>query len=107
MPVLREYRTAGAWRCRVSCYTVTVKNITVSVDDELYHRARVRAAELRTTVSALVREHLERLTEAESDADRLGREQQELIARIRRDHPGFAAADRLGRDEVHGRHAVR
>jgi Arc/MetJ-type ribon-helix-helix transcriptional regulator len=84
-----------------------VKNITVTVNDELYRRARVRAAELRTTVSALVREHLERLTEEESQADRLRREQRELIARIKREHPGFSAGDRLGRDEVHEHRAVR
>lgn len=84
-----------------------MKNITVTVKDELYHRARVRAAELRTTVSALVREHLERLTEEESDADRLRREQHELIARIKREHPDFSAGDRLTRDEVHDRRAVR
>lgn len=92
---------------RVSCYTVTVKNITVSVNDELYHRARVKAAERRTTLSALVRDHLERLTEEESDADRLRREQNEWIARIKADHPGFSASDRLDRDAVHHRHALR
>jgi len=32
-----------------------MKNITVSVDDDLYYRARIRASERRTTVSALVR----------------------------------------------------
>lgn len=75
--------------------------------DELYHLARVRAAEHRTTVSALVRAHLERLVTVEPVADQLRREQGELIARIRRDHPGFSAASRLTRDEVHLRRAVR
>lgn len=84
-----------------------MKNITVTVDDELYRKARIRAAELETTVTALVREHLEQLTSAESDAERKRREQNELIARIRDDHAGFAASDRLRRDLVHDRHAVR
>jgi Arc/MetJ-type ribon-helix-helix transcriptional regulator len=35
-----------------------VKNITVSVDDEVYHAARVAAARQRTSVSAYVREAL-------------------------------------------------
>lgn len=83
-----------------------MKNITVTVNDDLYHRARVKAAERRTTVSALVRQHLEHLTEDESDADRLRREQNELIARIKQAHPGFAASERLTRDEAHDR-AVR
>ena len=39
-----------------------MKNITVSVSDELYHTARLRAAERRSTVSALVRGFLEQLT---------------------------------------------
>ncbi len=38
-----------------------MKNITVSVDDEIYHRARIRAAEKRTSVSALVRRALQEL----------------------------------------------
>ena len=33
-----------------------MKNITVSVDDELYHAARVEAAKRRKSLSALVRE---------------------------------------------------
>ena len=35
-----------------------MRNITVSVDDATYWRARIRAAELDTSVSALVREYL-------------------------------------------------
>jgi len=84
-----------------------MKNITISIGDELYHRARVRAAQQRTTVTALVREFLERLVEGESNAARLRRQQNALIERIRAEHPGFSAADRLGRSEVHERDAVR
>jgi hypothetical protein len=35
-----------------------MKNITVSVDDELYHEARIEAARRRKSLSALVREYL-------------------------------------------------
>ena len=35
-----------------------MRNITVSVDDATYRRARIRAAELDTSVSALVRGYL-------------------------------------------------
>lgn len=84
-----------------------MKNITVSVDDDLYHRARVRAAEKRTTVSALVREFLTRLVDSENGFERLLREQNELIDCIRRDYPGFGAADRESRAEVHERNALR
>ena len=40
---------------------MTVKNITVSVDDEVYHAARVAAARRKTSVSAFVREALQGL----------------------------------------------
>ena len=39
-----------------------MKNITVSVDDATYRHARIRAAELDTSVSALVRDYLRTLT---------------------------------------------
>ena len=38
--------------------TGRVKNITVSVDDEVHRRARIKAAERATSVSAVVREFL-------------------------------------------------
>ena len=38
-----------------------MKNITVSVDEETHRLARIRAAELDTSVSALVREYLKSL----------------------------------------------
>jgi plasmid stability protein len=84
-----------------------MKNITVTVEDELYHNARIRAAEKRTSVSALVREFLERLVESDAQFERLLLEQNALIERIRADHPGFSAADRLTRDALHERHALR
>lgn len=39
----------------------TMKNITVSIDDETYRQARIMAVEQDTSVSALVREFLERI----------------------------------------------
>lgn len=84
-----------------------MKNITISVAEDLYHRARVRAAQKHSTVSALVREFLVRLVEEEPEFERLRREQNDLIARIRKTNAGFSASKRLTRDEVHGRRAVR
>jgi len=43
-----------------------MKNITVKVDDATYHRARVRAAEAGTSVSAMVRDFLNGQVEDES-----------------------------------------
>ncbi len=47
-----------------------MKNITVTVDDETYRRARIKAAERDTSVSALVKHFLAELAGGESDAER-------------------------------------
>jgi hypothetical protein len=78
-----------------------VKNITVSIDDETYRRARIRAAEQDTSVSALVKRFLTELASGESDRERLKREERELRSRI----TDFRAGDRLSRDDAHGRNA--
>jgi hypothetical protein len=69
------------------------------VDDETYRRARVRAAELETSVSALVRTFLVELAQEESEAERLKRQEQALRARI----TTFRASDRVSRDQLHAR----
>ena len=46
-----------------------MKNITVSVDEETHRLARIRAAELDTSVSALVRDYLKALAGARSPQD--------------------------------------
>jgi Arc/MetJ-type ribon-helix-helix transcriptional regulator len=76
-----------------------VKNITVSVPDNVYHDARVAAAQRDTSVSALVVAYLERLSGRMDELARLEALQQEVQAEIGQ----FRAADRLGRDEVHDR----
>ena len=78
-----------------------MKNITVSLDDDVYRRARVKAAEMDTSVSALVKKYLVELAGQETDFERRKRLQDELCATLRR--PGFSAKDRLTRDEVHER----
>jgi hypothetical protein len=78
-----------------------MKNITVSVDNETYRRARVRAAEMDTSVSALVSGFLKQICVGESEFDRLAREEAELRQRL----PPFSGADRLSRDELHKRGA--
>ena len=44
---------------RRTCYCENVKNITVSVPDDVYRNARVNAAQRDTSVSALVVAYLE------------------------------------------------
>lgn len=76
-----------------------MKNITVTVDDDTYRRARVKAAAEDTSVSAVVRQFLIDFAASETEFERLKREEQELRAQI----STFRAADRLSRDDVHAR----
>ncbi len=76
-----------------------MKNITVTVDDETYRRARIKAAERDTSVSALVTRFLTELAADETNAERLKREERALRERI----DSFRAADRLPREDVHRR----
>jgi RNA polymerase-interacting CarD/CdnL/TRCF family regulator len=87
----------------VLCYSVPVKNITVSVPEAVYRRARIRAAERNTSVSALVREFLAGFGEEETEFERRKRLQDEVLQSIER----FSASGRLTRDEVHDRDALR
>ena len=80
----------------------TVKNVTVSVPDEVYRAARVTAAQRGSTVSALVAGFLSSLSERDAQFERLQADQRRVQAGIGR----FSACDRLGREELHGR-AVR
>jgi molecular chaperone GrpE (heat shock protein) len=79
-----------------------VKNITVSVPDETYRMARIRAAELDKSLSALVAEFLNSLSAREAEFTRLEAKQQRVQSEIRR----FRARERLSRDDIHDR-AVR
>ncbi|MBV9568604.1 MAG: hypothetical protein JO172_10725 [Hyphomicrobiales bacterium] len=76
-----------------------MKNITVSLDDAIYRRARMIAAEQDTSVSALVKRFLVELGSQESGPERLKRKERLLRERITE----FRASDRLSRDDIHGR----
>ncbi len=79
-----------------------MKNITVSVPDDVYRNARVAAAQRDTSVSALVVAFLEQMSGRMDEFARLEALQREVQAGIRQ----FSASDRLDRDQVHDR-AVR
>jgi hypothetical protein len=76
-----------------------VKKITVTVDDETYRRARTKAAEQDTSLSALVRRFLAELVSEESVERSLERQERDLRAQIR----DFSAGDRLSREDAHER----
>ena len=78
-----------------------MKNITGLVDDETYRPARTIAAQLDTSVSALVKQFLVELVSGETEIERLKRAELGLRDRI----TSFRASDRLARDEVYSRSA--
>lgn len=80
-----------------------MKNLTVSLPDDVYRQARIKAAERDMSISALVREFLMRLGDEESEFERRRRLQDEVLETIQ----GFRAGSRLSRDQVHRRHALR
>ena len=79
-----------------------MKNITISVPDDVYRHARIKAAERDTSVSALVRDFLISLGNG-SDFERRKRLQDEVLASI----GAFRGGDRITRDEIHDRDTLR
>jgi len=77
----------------------TMKNITVSLDDETYRRARMVAAQRDTSVSALVKGFLLELASGETEFERLKRLEREARERI----TDFSASENLPRDQLYDR----
>ncbi len=76
-----------------------MKNITLSVDEETYQRARIAAAERNTTVSAFVRDYLRTFAHpGEGEHNPAAA----LFAALDRAQ-GFSADERMTREEAHER----
>ena len=82
-----------------------------SFSARVYHSARVKAAERRTSVSALVRKALEELADTESEFDRLQRLEKETLQNIRRRLAALELENgdtrNLTRDQLHDRKFIR
>lgn len=76
-----------------------MKNISVSLDDETYRRARVIAAQRDPSVSALVKRFLSELAADETESERLKTQERSLHEQV----TAFRAADRVSRDRLHER----
>lgn len=74
----------------------------MSVPDDVYRAARVRAAEQGRSVSALVAEFLRGLSAQDDEFARLEELQRQVLEGV----SAVRGGDRLSRDEVHSR-AVR
>lgn len=93
---MREGLTQLPWNCDT---VFRVKNITVSVPEDVYRAARIRAAERGRSVSGLVADYLRTLSSEASEFARLETQQRLVQERIGR----FRAGDRLDRDALHAR----
>ena len=76
-----------------------MKNITVSLDDGTYHRARIKAAEDGTSVSAAVKKFLAAYAGSDAAFAELKRQEAEIRAGI----SGFSASENAARDDLHRR----
>ena len=91
-----------------------MRNITVSVDDETYRRSRIQAAELDTSVSALVRGYLRTLatnssgsSANETPLERRRRLLDEVTEDFKRRGIGLDMAENLPRSELYDRDRAR
>ena len=95
-----------------------MKNITVSIDEHTHRQARIRAAELGMSMSALVRVLLHRLAaeppmnelpklEAETPEEQRRRLIQEAIAEITANSGGLRMSENLTREALYDRNALR
>jgi hypothetical protein len=78
-------------------YCVDVKTITVAVDEEFYKKVRVKAAQMGTNTSALVKAYLKSLVIADDPLEtRLS-----MLERARRSVKRFKAEPLYTRAEMH------
>jgi ABC-type uncharacterized transport system auxiliary subunit len=88
-----------------------MKNITISVDDDLYRQARIKAAEWSTSLPAMFQEYLVQITEQsvknDGEFQRLQREEEEIRAELQSRRLSLNASCNLSRGELHERHAIR
>ena len=96
-----------------------MKNITVSIDDDCHRLARIRAAELGTSVSALVRGYLRSLVAdrdgkhetgaepSETPYQRRCRQLREVFADFDAKGVGLRMSENLSREALYDRAAMR
>ena len=95
-----------------------MRNITVSVDRETHRLARIRAAELDTSVSALVRRYLRSLATGEADPAGADKQFETPLQRRRRRlnevfedfdarGVGLRMSENLTREELYDRDGAR
>jgi hypothetical protein len=85
-----------------------MKQLTIEMDDLTFQSAESMAQKTGKPLGAMLLDLLKRFTPAaESEFDQLVREEEAIRERLSQSGRQFAASDRLSRDELHSRHALR
>lgn len=85
-----------------------MKQLTIEMDDLTFQSAESMAQKAGKPLGAMLLDLLKRFTPAaESEFDRLVREEDAIRERLSQSGRQFSASDRLSRDELHSRHALR
>ena len=85
-----------------------MKQLTLTLDDATFASAEQQARKSGKSLPVLVMELVRRFAGVgESDFDRLVREEEAVRAEIFARGTHFSAEDRLPRDQLHDRHALR
>ncbi len=83
-----------------------MRSLTLSLDDEIYRKARIIAAQRDSFISSMVKNYLFTLAD-ESEAPRvLKQEQEDLLDSIWKRHPAFNSSENLSREALHASRRV-
>lgn len=81
-----------------------MKNLTLSVDEDVLQRVRKLAVERNTTVTQMLREHLETLAR---ETDRTGEERAQEFLRVMREMARPAGGEKFDREALYDRPILR
>jgi hypothetical protein len=84
-----------------------MKQMTLEIDDAIFHSAESKARQAGTSLPAVVLSFLRQFSAGGgSEFERLEMREESLRQQLQRRGAAFAGGDRLTRDELHERHAI-
>lgn len=86
-----------------------MKQVTLEIDDATYHSAEEKARHAGSSLPAVVIDFLRQFSagRGESEFEQLAKQEEAIREQIRRRGVAFSGSDRLTRDELYERHAIR
>ena len=86
-------------KLHIYTYNVSMRNVTLAIDEAVLREARRIAAERSTSLNAMIREYLEQITERESKS----RQARRRIVELCRDSTAEVGNATWSRDDLHER----